>query len=799
MANKEKIKLTRAEKRQLQALMRSRQQRKKPPHSVQETIPYERMWPDGICRVSPSYYTKTVQFWDINYQLAQNEDKSAIFEGWCDFLNAFDSSVHLQLSFLNLTANADAVEQRILLPDKADGFDAIRREYTEMLQNQLAKGSNGLSKRKYLTFGVESENYRTAKPRLERMETDLLNHFKRLGAAAAPMDGRERLKLMYDMFHLDAQTPFLFDWKWLAPTGLRTKDFIVPSSFKFGERQRFGMGSKVSSVSFFSILASELNDRCLAEFLAMDSSLVVSFHLQAIDQTAAIKDIKHKLTALDQMKIDEQKKAVRAGYDMEILPSDLAAYGGEAKKLLEELQNRNERFFLATLLVMNTADNHHQLDLDVKQAQSIALQHNCQLIPLDYQQEAGMVSCLPLGENQIQIQRGLTTSAAAVFMPFTTQELCQNGAEALYYGLNALSNNLIMVDRKQLKNPNGLILGTPGSGKSFSAKREMSNVMLVTDDDVIICDPEGEYAPLVAQFGGQVIQISPTSSNYINPMEINLNYSDDDNPLSLKSDFILSLCELIVGGRDGLQPIEKTVIDRAVHIVYQPYLNDPQPENVPILEDLYNALRQQTEKEAQTLATALEIYVTGSLNVFNHRTNVDVNSRMVCYDIKELGKQLKKLGMLIVQDQVWERVTANRSEGKSTRYYMDEFHLLLREEQTAAYSVEIWKRFRKWGGIPTGITQNVKDLLASQEVENILENSDFICMLNQASGDREILAKKLGISPYQLSYVTQSGEGEGLLFYGNVILPFQDHFPKNTMLYKVMTTKLSDKAVQNEH
>ena len=797
MANKEKIKLTRAEKRQLQALMRSRQQRKKPPHSVQETIPYERMWPDGICRVSPSYYTKTVQFWDINYQLAQNEDKSAIFEGWCDFLNAFDSSVHLQLSFLNLTANADAVEQRILLPDKADGFDAIRREYTEMLQNQLAKGSNGLSKRKYLTFGVESENYRTAKPRLERMETDLLNHFKRLGAAAAPMDGRERLKLMYDMFHLDAQTPFLFDWKWLAPTGLRTKDFIVPSSFKFGERQRFDMGSKVSVVSFFSILASELNDRCLAEFLAMDSSLVVSFHLQAIDQTAAIKDIKHKLTALDQMKIDEQKKA--AGYDMEILPSDLAAYGGEAKKLLEELQNRNERFFLATLLVMNTADNYHQLDLNVKQAQSIALQHNCQLIPLDYQQEDGMVSCLPLGENQIQIQRGLTTSAAAVFMPFTTQELCQNGAEALYYGLNALSNNMIMVDRKQLKNPNGLILGTPGSGKSFSAKREMSNVMLVTDDDVIICDPEGEYAPLVAQFGGQVIQISPTSSNYINPMEINLNYSDDDNPLSLKSDFILSLCELIVGGRDGLQPIEKTVIDRAVHIVYQPYLNDPQPENVPILEDLYNALRQQTEKEAQTLATALEIYVTGSLNVFNHRTNVDVNSRMVCYDIKELGKQLKKLGMLIVQDQVWGRVTANRSEGKSTRYYMDEFHLLLREEQTAAYSVEIWKRFRKWGGIPTGITQNVKDLLASQEVENILENSDFICMLNQASGDREILAKKLGISPYQLSYVTQSGEGEGLLFYGNVILPFQDHFPKNTLLYKVMTTKLSDKAVQNEH
>ena len=797
----EKLKLTRAEKKQLQALMAQNQQqgKRKGPRTAQDTIPYQQMWPDGVCRVTDKYYTKTIQFQDINYQLAQNDDKTSIFEGWCDFLNYFDASIHLQFSFLNLTASAESFEQSIVIPDRDDGFNDIRHEYAEMLQNQLAKGNNGLTKTKFITYGIEADNLKTAKPRLDRIEIDLLNNFKRLGVAAEPLNGKDRLRLMHGMFHMDTQAPFQFDWKWLAPTGLSTKDFIAPSSFDFREKSSFGMGSKQGVVSFFSILAADLNDRCLAEFLAMDSSLVVSFHLQAIDQTAAIKDIKHKLTALDQMKIDEQKKAVRAGYDMEILPSDLAAYGGEAKKLLEELQNRNERFFLATLLVMNTADNQHQLDLNVKQAQSIALQHNCQLIPLDYQQKDGMVSCLPLGENRIQIQRGLTTSAAAVFMPFTTQELCQNGAEALYYGLNALSNNLIMVDRKQLKNPNGLILGTPGSGKSFSAKREMSNVMLVTDDDVIICDPEGEYAPLVAQFGGQVIQISPTSSNYINPMEINLNYSDDDNPLSLKSDFILSLCELIVGGRDGLQPIEKTVIDRAVHIVYQPYLNDPQPENVPILEDLYNALRQQTEKEAQTLATALEIYVTGSLNVFNHRTNVDVNSRMVCYDIKELGKQLKKLGMLIVQDQVWGRVTANRSEGKSTRYYMDEFHLLLREEQTAAYSVEIWKRFRKWGGIPTGITQNVKDLLASQEVENILENSDFICMLNQASGDREILAKKLGISPYQLSYVTQSGEGEGLLFYGNVILPFQDHFPKNTMLYKVMTTKLSDKAVQNEY
>ena len=786
---KEKLKLTKAEKKQLKELLERNRPDKKQPRTTQATIPYERMWPDGVCRVTDKYYTKTIQFQDINYQLAQNEDKTSIFEGWSDFLNYFDSSIHLQFSFLNLTAGAENFEQSIIIPDRDDGFDDIRKEYAEMLQNQLAKGNNGLVKTKYITFGIEAANIKEAKPRLERIEIDLMNNFKRLGVSASPLNGKERLKVMYDMFHMDNQSPFRFNWDWLAPTGLSTKDFIAPSSFDFRDRHSFGFGDKFGEVSFYNIIASDLNDRTLADLLSMESSLVVGLHIQAIDQNAAIKNVKRKITELDEMKINEQKKAVRSGYDMDIIPSDLATYGGEAKKLLEDLQSRNERMFLITFLMLNTAPSKKQLNLNVKQAQSIAVQHNCQLVPLDFQQESGMVSCLPLGYNKISIQRGLTTSSTAIFVPFTTQELFQVNKEALYCGLNALSNNMIMVDRKNLKNPNGLILGTPGSGKSFSAKREIANVLLVTDDDVIICDPEGEYFPLVEAFHGQVVKISPTSKNYINPMDINLNYSDEDNPLSLKSDFILSLCELIVGGRDGLQPIEKTIIDRAVHIIYQPYLNDPRPENVPILQDLYNTLRKQDEKEAKTLATALEIYVTGSLNVFNHRTNVDVNNRLVCYDIKELGKQLKKLGMLIVQDQVWGRVTANREAHKSTRYYIDEFHLLLKEEQTAAYSVEIWKRFRKWGGIPTGITQNVKDLLASQEIENIFENSDYIYMLNQAAGDREILAKKLGISQHQLSYVTQSGEGEGLLFYGNVILPFVDRFPKDLKLYSIMTTK----------
>lgn len=661
------------------------------------------MWPDGICRVTDTFYTKTIEYQDINYQLSQNEDKTAIFEGWCDFLNYFDSSIQFQLSFLNLAASRSSFSKSITIPPQGDGFDHIRAEYTEMLQNQLAKGNNGLVKTKYLTFGIEAENMRAAKPRLERIETDVINNFKRLGVACEPMGGKDRLRLMHDIFRMDEQEPFHFSWDWLAPSGLSTKDFIAPSSFEFKTGKAFCMGRTFGAVSFVQILAPELNDRMLADFLDMESSLVVNLHIQSVDQVRAIKTVKRKITDLDRAKIEEQKKAVRAGYDMDIIPSDLATYGTEAKKLLQDLQSRNERMFLVTFLVLNTAESRRQLDNNVFQASSIAQKHNCQLTRLDFQQEEGLMSSLPLGRNLIPIQRSLTTSSVAIFVPFTTQELFQDGPEALYYGLNALSNNLIMVDRKLLKNPNGLILGTPGSGKSFSAKREISNVMLVTHDDILICDPEDEYTSLVEHFGreGQVVKISPTSTQYVNPMDINLNYSDDDNPLALKADFLLSLCDIVVGNKDGLQPIEKTVIDRSVRNVYRPYLANPDPEKMPILQDLYDELLKQPEPEAKRIAAALELYVSGSLNVFNHRTNVVLEKRLVCFNIKELGKQLKQLGMLIIQDQVWNRVTVNRARKRTTRYYVDEFHLLLKGE-LAAWSVEIWKRFRKWGGIPTG-------------------------------------------------------------------------------------------------
>ena len=753
-------------------------------YTVEDTIPYLRLLKSGICQLDEKRFSKSIVFQDINYQLALDEDRDLIFNQFANFLNSFDPSISIEFSYINQLGRNSEMKAAIQIPDKEDGFDDIRLEFREMLKSQIVKGNNGLKKSKYITFTVEADNLEQATSKLERLEIDILSNLKSMGVRAESLIGEERLKVLHDI--LNPNKTFDFSYKDLKKRE-STKSYITPDEFNFTPSRYFKFGKFIGATSHLQILASELSDRMLSEFLDIDDNINISFHIKAIDQSEAIKMVKRKNTDIDKMRIEENKKAVRSGYDMDILPSDLITYGEDVKSLLKDLQTRDERMFIVTIIFMNFARTIQKLDNTISQISSIASKHNCKLKRLDHAQEQGLVSVLPLGINKIEIDRGLTSSSTAVFMPFTTEELFINSANSLYYGLNALSHNLIMADRKKLKNPNGLILGTPGSGKSFSAKREMANAILVTDDDVIICDPEGEYGNLVRQFNGEVIKVSSKSKDYLNPLDINMNYGDGDAPLKDKANFIMSMLELVVGG-SGLTAEEKSVIDRCLPKIYEKYFENPIPENMPILQNLYDMLKNQEEKVGKKLATEMEIYVTGSLNVFNHQSNVDLNKHLLCFDIKELGSQLKKIGMLVIQDQVWNKVSLNRGN-KSTRYYIDEFHLLLKDEQTASYSVEIWKRFRKWGGIPTGITQNVKDLLMSKEIENIFDNTDFVLMLNQASGDREILARKLKISLPQLRYVTNSNEGEGLLFFGNTIVPFLDKFPKDTILYQKMTTK----------
>ena len=758
--------------------------------SAQQTIPYVRMLPDGVCQLPGGLYTKTVEYEDINYSVASTEDQTAIFSGWSSFLNYFDSSLPFQLSFINRRSHSRS-RYKVNIPQAEDDFNSVRAEFTGMLKNQIARTNNGIERSKYITFGIPAESLDEARPRLERVEADVMSNFKRLGVPSEPMDGRARLALLHGQMHPGSREPFRFSWGDIAKTGLGTKDFIAPDSFDFRQPRLFRMGQYWGAASYLQILASELSDKLLAEILELDAEMTVTLHIQTVDQLKAIKTIKGKISDIGKMKVEEQRKAVRAGYDPDILPPDLITFSKDAAELLADLQSRNERMFLLTFTVVNLAPTRQRLENDIFTVGGIAQKYNCTLKRLDWQQEQGFVSSLALGGNEVEIQRGMTTSSTAIFIPFMTRELRMAGP-SLYYGMNALSHNVIMADRKKLKSANGLYLGSTGSGKSFAAKRELLNVFLtIPQDRIIIVDPMGEYAPLVRRLGGQVIEIAPDSPNHINPMDIQMGGNDEDSPLSMKADFLLSLCELVVGGKEGLQPIEKTVIDRCVRLVYRDLALGVGDGRMPLLQDLYEELLKQPEPEARRVATALELYCTGSLNLFNHPTNVKTDCRVVCIVLKGMGDNLRKIAMHVTNEFVNSSVNTNYQSGISTWCYFDEFHVLLRDQLTASYFVSIWQMLRKRGCVPSALTQNVKHLLASPEIQNILDNTDFMILLSQAQSDRAILAKQLGISEHQLSYITHSNSGEGLLFYGNVTIPFMDRFPRGE-IYDLLTTRPED-------
>lgn len=785
--------LTKEEKKILSARMAEIKAEGKTKGTVQNTIPYNVMYRDGICEVSENFYSMTVQFFDANYSIAEFDEQNNIFDKYCDIINLFDNTIRFQLTFENQNRSKDKLMKTVQIPQQNDEFNDIRKEYSSMLTDKLLKGSNGQSSRKFITFGIEAASYKSARAKLFGIKNDVIKGFKAFGVGAKALDGKERLETLYYSLNPYSNQSFVFDWDAMLHAGMDTKDFICPKSFKFN-KQDFETGNAYGAVWGLNILAGELSDEILRNFLEMQNLFCVNLHIEPLDQIDALKFVKKKLTNVEQMKIDEQKKASQSGYDPDILPPQIKMYIDDIEKLLADLNSKNERLFHISISIRAYAKSKKDLKLQAEMLKRICQKNNCTMFPYDYRQEQTLVSTLPLCYNDIPVSREMHTSGIAIFVPFTTKELFQDG-QATYYGVNTLSGNMIRANRSRLKNPNGLILGTPGSGKSFSVKREILDCFLTTTDDIIVCDPEGEYFPLVQALHGQLIRIASNSEQHINPMDISIDNYLFENPMEIiadKSDFLISLCEIIVGGRYGLSSEERSVIDKCVQRIYKNFIeSEPTTEKMPLLSDLQNELKKEGEV-ALRVSNSLEMFVNGSQNLFNHHTNIDMQNRLICFDIKELGNQLKKVGMLIVQDTVWNRVSQNREKKKITRYYIDEFHLLLKEEQTAKYSAEIWKRFRKWGGVPTGITQNVKDLLQSQEVENIFDNSDFVYMLNQASGDRDILAEKLHISKEQMEYVTNSGPGEGLIRYDKVLLPFTDHFPTNTEMYRLMTTKPSE-------
>lgn len=770
---------------------RSAKPKKRGPQTAQQTIPYKEMLKDGICKVREGYYTKTLSYEDINYAVASTDDQSTIFDGYCSFLNYFDSALPFQMSFVNHRSRPEN-RYSVNIPSQDDNCNGIRNEFTAMLKGQIARSNNGIVRSKYITFGIQADGINMARPRLERIEADIMSNFKKLGVQSSSLLGRERLEVLHSQLHPGGREPFRFSWDMIPKTGMGTKDFIAPTSFGFRQSRLFRVGTTWGAASYMQIMASELSDKLLAELLEVDAEMTITMHIQTVDQTKAVKTVKAKLSDIGKMKMDEQKKAARAGYDIDILPPDLLTYSKDAAALLADLQSRNERMFLLTFLVVNTAPNRQQLENDIFTVSGITQKYNCFLKRLDFQQEQGFMSSLPLGYNGIEIQRGMTTSSTAIFVPFMTQELRVDG-QALYYGMNALSHNVIMANRKKLKSANGLYLGSTGSGKSFSAKRELINVFVATNDRIIIVDPMGEYAPLVKRLGGEVIDISPDSPHHINPMDLKLNMTAEDSPLSMKADFLLSLCELIIGGKEGLQPIEKTVIDRCVRLVYRELALGIGDGKMPLLQDLYETLCQQPEPEAKRIATALELSCTGSLNMFNFATNVQTDKRIICIVLKSMGENLRKIAMHITNGLVTQAVDENFSAGLATWCYYDEFHILLQDALSASYFVRVWKMLRKKGCVPSALTQNVKDLLASREVENIFDNSDFMILLAQAQADRAILAKQLGISEHQLSYIAHSNPGEGLLFFGSTTIPFVDRFPCGE-IYNLLTTRPEDIA-----
>lgn len=782
---KERDEIRLAEKKRKKEKKKVVKKKRSVPRTTQKTLPYKCVCDNYLMKVDDNKYSKTYVFEDVNYSIAKQEEQESIFLGYCSVLNSFDTSADIQITVHNNRVNKDEFNRMVLLRYKGNDYDHYIDVYNEMLKDKMEKGQNGIIRKKYLTVTLQAPDLETARGKFTAIDLELMNAFKKIGSVITPLTSNDRVNLLKDIFKsVDDKIPELSekDFKRQAE-----RAYCCPDYFEF-KKDYFMWNNKYARTMFIKDMPSSLKDDMLTEIANTNLDVMITVNIAPVDPYKALKIVNHQLTSMRANKLQAEKKALRSGYTTDVINEDLKHSLVEAEELLDDLRSKNQKMFLNNIIIMVTADDIDELDNSTEAIEAVIRKQLCSVSTLKFQQEKGLQSVLPLGNCTLKIRRTLTTESTAVFLPFAAKEISQKNG--MYYGLNALSNNMIIFNRLMLKNPNGFILGSPGSGKSFSAKREMLNVFLATDDDIIIIDPEREYTDLVAALNGETINVSPASTNYINPLDMSQDYSDEQSPLVMKSDFILSFCECLVG-KQGLTAKEKAIIDRCLTNIYAEYLQNFDHDKIPTLMDFYENIKAQPEDEAQGLALSLELYIKGNLNVFAHKTNVNTSNRVVSYDIKDLGKQLKTIGMLIVLDYVWNRITVNRARGKRTWIYLDEIYLLFANEQSANFLYELYKRARKWGGVPTGITQNVEDLLKSETARSMLSNTDFVLMLNQATSDRIQLARLLNISDNLLTHVTSSESGSGLICCGGSIIPFVDKFPHNE-LYDLMTTKLEE-------
>ena len=755
------------------------------PKSIQDTIPVNRIWKDGIFLLGKDKYSKTYRFTDINYAVASRNDKEAMFLNYSELLNSLDSSATSKITILNRRLNKVDFEKNILLPKANDNLDKYRDEYNRMLIEQ-ATNSNSMVQEKFLTISINKNSLDEARQYFTRISAELNNRFRELGSKVESLSANERLRVIHDFYRVGEESIFNFDMIDNMRKGHSFKDYICSDSLSF-EKDYFEYGNRYGRVLYLKEYANYIKDDMVAELTDMDRSMLLSIDIIPIPMDEAIREVENRRLGVETNITNWQRRQNNNNNFSAVIPYDLEQQRKESKEFLDDLTTRDQRMFVCVITMVHTAKTLEQLNLDTESLLSTARKHLCQLAVLKYQQMDGLNTVLPYGVRKINTLRTLTTESLAVFTPFRVQEI--NHENGIYYGLNVISKNMIIADRRQLLNGNSFILGVSGSGKSFTAKNEIVSIALRDPTaDIIIVDPEREESRLVKALGGEVIHISATSENHINAMDLNSEYGDGANPVILKSEFILSLCEHLMGEK-SLGPKEKSIIDRCTAKVYRVYQQGNYQGVPPTLQDFREELLKQPEEEAKQIALAIELFTDGSLNTFAKNTNVDTNNRIICYDILDLGKQLLPIGMLVVLDSILNRITANRNKGRSTYIFIDEIYLLFQYEYSANFLFTLWKRVRKYGAYATGITQNVEDLLQSHTAKTMLANSEFIVMLNQASTDRLELAKLLNISELQLSYITNVGAGEGLLKVGRNLVPFENHFPHDLELYKLMTTK----------